>query len=334
MLGRRGVLVRCHDGIMAVSTSDPKPADERQGAPIERVRGRLPCRTMDVRLDGKVALVTGASKWHRQGDRRPVRRVGGEGDAVVAQAGGARRGGRRDVGGDRRDGRQRRRHRRRRSGGAGHARAIRRPRHPRQQRRHQPVLRLGDGRRSRPVRQDVRGEPPRAAVLDPGRLSPRAEGATGRGDQHRLGRGLPGRAGSRRLQPHQGRPRPPDPPAGGRDGSEPRRRDRAGPREDRLRQVPRRELRRDAGQEPAARSARRTRRHRRPGHVPGQRRGMLDHGRDVHHRRGRRRPRGGQLGDMRTQSAGLPHAGASVADLMAVGAAWGLRPWRPRWPCS
>ena len=40
---------------------------------------------MDIRLDGKVALVTGASEGHRQGDREGLRRLRRQGDALVAQ---------------------------------------------------------------------------------------------------------------------------------------------------------------------------------------------------------------------------------------------------------
>ena len=44
-------------------------------------RGRLPCRAMDVRLDGKVALVTGASRGIGKAIAAAVRGLGREGDA-------------------------------------------------------------------------------------------------------------------------------------------------------------------------------------------------------------------------------------------------------------
>ena len=49
---------------------------------------------------------------------------------------------------------------------AGDDRALRRARHPGQQRRHQPVLRRHARRRRGALRQDVRGQPARPAVLD------------------------------------------------------------------------------------------------------------------------------------------------------------------------
>ena len=146
---------------------------------------------------------------------RGVRR---QGDAVVAQAGRARGGGRRDAGGDGRrsspptpatsrpaDACVRRHHR-----------ALRRPRHPRQQRRHQPVLRPDARHRPGPLRQDVRGQHPRPGVLVPVGVGAGVQGPARRHRQHRVGRRPAGRGRPRRLQRHQGGADPPHPPAGRR----------------------------------------------------------------------------------------------------------------------
>ena len=124
----------------------------------------------------------------------------------------------------RRPRRQRRRPRGRRCLRRGHDRALRRPRHPRQQRRDEPVLRA-DARRRRP-RYDKTFEVNLRGPLFWCQAAWRAgdEGAAGGHRQHRLGRRAAGRGLPRRLQPDQGGAHPPHPPAGRRAGPDPGRR--------------------------------------------------------------------------------------------------------------
>ena len=77
----------------------------------------------------------------------------------------------------------------------------------------------------------------------------------GRDHQHRLGRRPALGVRARRLQRHQGGADPPDPPARRRARPDPGRRHRPRPREDRLRRLPRRELRRRPGGARCRRSA-------------------------------------------------------------------------------
>ena len=110
---------------------------------------------MDLRLDRKAALVTGASRGIGLAIARRFAEAGAHGDALVAQARRPGRGGRRP-GRPGRPGRLVRRQRRRPRAGrgvrGGHRRAVRRPRHPGQQRRHQPLLRADDRDRRAPGR--------------------------------------------------------------------------------------------------------------------------------------------------------------------------------------
>ena len=179
----------------------------------------------------------------RQGDRGGFAGLRRQGDAEQPQAGPARSGGRRDRRRDGRLRRQRRRPRRRSRLRRRHARDLRRARHPRQQRSHEPVLRCDARGRPGPLRQDVPGQPPRPAVLvaaGVGALVPRV---TGRDPQHRLDGGHPGRVRPWCLQRHEGGAHPPHPPAGWRARSDKGRRDRSGTGEDGLLVLPRRELR-------------------------------------------------------------------------------------------
>ena len=82
---------------------------------------------------------------------------------------------------------------------------------------------------------------------------------------------------------------PPHPAARRRARADAGRRHRPRSGEDRLRRLPGRELRRRPGQADADEAAGRAGGHRQPGRVPGQRQGQLDHRRDVRHRRRRRR---------------------------------------------
>ena len=126
----------------------------------------------------------------------------------------------------------------------GDDRTFRRSRHPRQQRRHQPVLRTDAGGRRRSVRQDVPGQPARSAVLVPGRVGAGDARQARRDHQHRLGRWPARRGSARRVQPHQGGADPPDPPTCRRTRPDPGGRHRPGLGEDRLRFGAGRQLRR------------------------------------------------------------------------------------------
>ena len=167
------------------------------------------------RLDGKVALVTGASKG-----------IGEAMAAAYAAAGAAvmlssRKQEALDAAADE--------IRRRHSGRARwppsrptrasptrpqrvspHRRAARPRRHPREQRRHQPPLRRRPSTSSSAVGQDVPGEPPRRPSCGPS--SPGGPGCSehGGGDrEHVVGRRIPPRRRPRRLQHEQGGAHPP-----------------------------------------------------------------------------------------------------------------------------
>ena len=195
-------------------------------------------------LDGKVALITGASKGIGLGMATAYAR---EGAAVMLSSRKqerARRGGTRDRSrGPGARARHVRRQRRRAGPGRGvrrrDDRAARRHRRADQQRGDEPGHGPHDRRRPRRLGQDLPGERPRCARLGPARVAGDDGGERRVGDQHLVGRRDRGNVGDRRLQHHQGRDHPSHEGAGGRDGAAGAgQRDRARAREDRLRPRP------------------------------------------------------------------------------------------------
>ena len=186
----------------------------RRRGPVRPGRCRpLGCAAMQISLEGKVALVTGASRGIGRAIAGTYAAAGAavmlssrKQDALeaaaadTAEVGDGGEAGLRRQCGRARPGRHLR---------GGHDRAVRAGRHPGQQRRHQSLHGPAHRHRPAPLRQDLAGQLPGAGGVGTGGLAGIDAAARRRHRQHRLDRRALGRAQHRALQRDQGGADPP-----------------------------------------------------------------------------------------------------------------------------